>query len=173
MKISYVKILSFSVILFILIVFFISLNRNTIYDTRKLVGQKLNKFEMNSLLDESLVNSEIITTSEYTLINFFASWCYPCRKEHEFLVKLGKESNKLNIVGVNFKDKKSDALKFLKNYKNPYSSVAQDKDGKASISFGIYGIPESILVNKEFIIIKKYLGPLNNEYYKEILELTN
>ena len=161
MKISYVKILSFSVILFILIVFFISLNRNTIYDTRKLVGQKLNKFEMNSLLDESLVNSEIITTSEYTLINFFASWCYPCRKEHEFLVKLGKESNKLNIVGVNFKDKKSDALKFLKNYKNPYSSVAQDKDGKASISFGIYGIPESILVNKEFIIIKKYLGPLN------------
>ena len=157
MKISYVKILSFSVILFILIVFFISLNRNTIYDTRKLVGQKLNKFEMNSLLDESLVNSEIITTSEYTLINFFASWCYPCRKEHEFLVKLGKESNKLNIVGVNFKDKKSDALKFLKNYKNPYSSVAQDKDGKASISFGIYGIPESILVNKEFIIIKKYL----------------
>tara|TARA_Y100001970_G_C14028322_1_gene747264 strand:- start:338 stop:859 length:522 start_codon:yes stop_codon:yes gene_type:complete len=173
MKISFVRIISFSVIIFIFVVFFISLNRTTTYDTRQLVGQKLSEFEMSSLLDETLITSEALRTNEYTLINFFASWCYPCRQEHKFLVQLGNKGDKLNIIGVNFKDKKSDALNFLKDFKNPYSLVAQDKNGKASITFGIYGIPESILVNRKSIIIKKYLGPLNNKYYKEILDLTN
>ena len=68
----------------------------------------------------------------------------------------------LKIIGVNYKDKKKNAINFLKNYGNPYDDLARDDFGKQSINFGIYGIPESILINKDLLVIKKFVGPISN-----------
>ena len=87
-------------------------------------------------------------------------------------MKLSAENN-LKILGINFKDKKELAGKFLKDLGNPYSFLLKDIEGKQSVSFGIYGIPESLLINNENIIIKKFVGPLSLDNYKEIKEMIN
>ena len=110
--------------------------------------------------------------NNYTLINFWASWCAPCRQEHPLLIQLSKEKN-LKLLGINFKDKKKKAEIFLKDFENPYDFLTKDEQGKNSVKFGIYGIPESILVNKDLIILKKFIGPLSNEDINSIIEMVN
>jgi len=87
-------------------------------------------------------------------------------------MKLSAENN-LKILGINFKDKKELAGKFLKDLGNPYSFLLKDIEGKQSVSFGIYGIPESLLINNDNIIIKKFVGPLSFDNYNEIKEMIN
>ena len=135
----------------------------------------LNKIE-TSLVFKSLNNQEeilleeLINNSNFSIINIWASWCVPCREEHTYLLRL-KNLNKINIIGVNYKDKRSNALKFLSDLKNPYSKVLIDKDGTKSIELGAIGIPETYLVNKNKVILKKYIGPLDNLKFREIIEL--
>ncbi len=79
----------------------------------------------------------------------------------------------MKILGINFKDEKFKANKFLKDLGNPFYIIASDTKGKTSISFGVYGIPETILINKDLIILKKYIGPINEKDVKKILKLVN
>ena len=157
--------------IFVLLVFYNSLYRETNYSTDYLVGNKLAKINLKSFDDNKIYTSEDFKKNRYTLINFWASWCAPCRIEHPYLMELSKEKN-LKILGVNFKDKKINASKFLNELGNPYNDLAKDITGKQSVNFGIYGIPESILVNNETMILKKFIGPLNNQdinYIKDII----
>ena len=85
-------------------------------------------------------------------------------------MKLSKKKN-LMLLGINFKDKESQAKTFLSGLGNPYDLLAKDKNGKHSVKFGIYGIPESILINKELIIIKKFVGPLSIDDYNNIIKI--
>ena len=159
--------------IFVLLVFYNSLNRETNYSTDYLVGNKLTNINLKSFDDNKKVyTSEDIQKSRYTLINFWASWCAPCRIEHPYLMQLSKEKN-LKILGVNFKDKKINALKFLNELGNPYYYMAKDTTGKQSVNFGIYGIPESILINNETIVLKKFIGPLNEQNLNDIKEIIN
>jgi len=158
--------------IFVLLVFYNSLNRETNYSTDYLVGNKLTKINLKSFNDNKIYTSEDLKNNDYTLINFWASWCAPCRVEHPFLMRLSKEK-KLKILGVNFKDKKINALKFLNNLGNPYNDLAKDTTGKQSVNFGIYGIPESILINNETIVLKKFIGPLNEQDFNDIKKLIN
>ena len=158
--------------IFVLLVFYNSLNRETNYSTDYLVGNKLTKINLKSFDDNKIYTSEDLKNNDYTLINFWASWCAPCRVEHPYLMQLSKEK-KLKILGVNFKDKKINALKFLNNLGNPYNLLAKDTTGKQSVNFGIYGIPESILINKETIVLKKFIGPLNEQDFNDIKKLIN
>ena len=157
---------------FILIVFYLSLNRSSNYDTENLVGVKITEIKLESFENKKYLTNENLKKNNYTLINFWASWCAPCRVEHPFLMQLSKETN-LKILGVNFKDKRNNALNFLDNLGNPYHYLAKDDQGKKSVGFGIYGIPESILINKDFIVIKKFIGPLNIEDFNEIKNIIN
>ena len=157
---------------FVLLVFYNSLNRETNYSTDYLVGNKLTNINLKSFDDNKIYTSEDIQKSRYTLINFWASWCAPCRIEHPYLMQLSKEKN-LKILGVNFKDKKINASKFLNELGNPYYYMAKDITGKQSVNFGIYGIPESILINNETIVLKKFVGPLNEQNLDDIKEIIN
>ena len=158
--------------IFVLLVFYNSLNRETNYSTDYLVGNKLTNINLKSFDDNKIYTSEDIQKSRYTLINFWASWCAPCRIEHPYLMQLSKEK-KLKILGVNFKDKKINASKFLNELGNPYYYMAKDTTGKQSVNFGIYGIPESILIDNETIVLKKFVGPLNEENLNDIKEIIN
>ena len=158
--------------IFLLLVFYNSLNRETNYSTDYLVGNKLAKINLKSFDDNKIYTSEDFKKNRYTLINFWASWCAPCRVEHPYLIQLSKEKN-IKILGVNFKDKKINALKFLNELGNPYYYMAKDTKGKQSVNFGVYGIPESILINNETIVLKKFIGPLNEQNFNDIKEIIN
>jgi len=167
-----VKIIIFVIFFFIIGVFYISLNRETNYSTLSLINKEVPQFKISYFDRNGFYTKQDLIKNNYTLINFWASWCGPCRIEHPVLMKLSAENN-LKILGINFKDKKEFARKFLIDLGNPYSFLLKDVEGKQSVSFGIYGIPESLLVNNENIIIKKFVGPLSLDNYKEIKEMIN
>ena len=167
MGIKIIKLLTFVIVLFIISVFFVSLNKSSFYNTKGLEGQKISDINLNHFSEDRTIIEKDLKKNNFTLINFWASWCGPCRLEHPFLLKL-KSEKKLNIIGVNFKDKKNNAINFLKELGNPYNELAKDEFGRQSINFGIYGIPESILINKDLVILKKFIGPISKKDYNFI-----
>ena len=167
-----IKITIIFLLIFILGIFFLSLNKSSNYNTESLVGNKLGEIELVSFEDDSIFTDDDFKMNSFTLINFWASWCAPCRIEHPQLMELSKENN-LKILGVNFKDKKINALKFLKDLGDPYEYLTRDSNGKQSVNFGIYGIPESILIDDKLTIIKKFVGPLTKQDLNNIKEIIN
>ena len=167
-----VKVLITSLLLFVIGIFYLSLNKEKNYNTQSLVGKKLDHISLKSFDGNNFFDTKEFEENDFTLVNFWASWCGPCRLEHSTLMMLGKIP-KLKIVGINFKDKENNAKKFLKELGNPYDFIAKDDLGKKSINFGVYGIPESILINNELVILQKYIGPLTNEDYNKILKTIN
>lgn len=96
------------------------------------------------------------------LLNTWASWCVACRQEHPILVEFAKTKT-IPVVGLNYKDKEADGLKWLARYGDPYDLTVTDKDGRIGIDFGVYGVPESFLIDKNGIIRYKQIGPITNE----------
>jgi cytochrome c biogenesis protein CcmG/thiol:disulfide interchange protein DsbE len=102
-------------------------------------------------------------------MNIWASWCAPCREEHQFLMNLKKQKN-LNLIGLNYKDNDMNAKNFLNEFKNPFVDIFLDQDGLIAIEWGAYGVPESFLIHNKKII-KKIVGPLDNDSVIEIKKL--
>ena len=166
------KALTILFLIFVISIFYISLNRDTSYNTSSLINKELPEFEISFFNEKKFYKKNDLKKNDYTLINFWASWCAPCRTEHPILMKLSQEKN-LKIFGVNFKDKKIHADQFLKELGNPYAFIGKDINGKQSVRFGIYGIPESILINKNLLIMKKFVGPLSSDDLSQIVEIIN
>ena len=101
-----------------------------------------------------------------TLVNFWASWCVPCRQEHPVILALSKDE-RLTVVGVNYKDGRENALRFLGELGNPYAAIGLDPDGKMAIDWGVYGIPESYLVGPDGTILYKKVGPFDEKSVRE------
>ena len=120
---------------------------------------------------KNLYNNEDIIFSEnlrgkYTLINFFASWCTPCRAEHHLFFEIKKMIPELFILGFSHKDNLDDSKKYLSDEGNPYSFVGIDQDGKIAFEFGVFGLPETFIINNEGKIIFKHTGPLTKQIIK-------
>lgn len=99
---------------------------------------------------------------QVTLVNIWASWCVPCRDEHPQIMKLGQDK-RIKVVGLNYKDAPENALAFLNSLGNPYNIVGTDRSGRAGIEWGVYGVPETFIVNREGKIVYKFVGPLSDE----------
>ncbi|MEM6464474.1 MAG: DsbE family thiol:disulfide interchange protein [Pseudomonadota bacterium] len=97
-----------------------------------------------------------------TLVNIWASWCVPCRQEHPFLMQLAADK-RIEVVGINYKDDTANAVRFLGELGNPYSAVGVDPRGLAAIDWGVYGIPETFLVDRYGTITFKQIGPFTPE----------
>lgn len=94
-----------------------------------------------------------------TLVNVWGSWCVPCRQEHPMLMQLARDK-RVRLVGINYKDKPENALRFLGELGNPYAAIGVDQSGRAVIDWGVYGVPETFLVGTDGVILYKYVGPI-------------
>ncbi|MBJ6128196.1 DsbE family thiol:disulfide interchange protein [Microvirga splendida] len=104
-----------------------------------------------------------------TVVNVWASWCGPCRQEHPLLVDLAKDPS-IRVVGINQRDNPDNARRFLGALGNPYSAVGVDPNGRASIDWGVYGVPETFIVGPDGTIRHKHIGPLTPENFSAFKE---
>jgi cytochrome c biogenesis protein CcmG/thiol:disulfide interchange protein DsbE len=154
--------------IFCFIIFYEGLNNSNIY-TPKINNEKnipiFKAADFNSNID--ITSKEIFEQNIYYIVNIWASWCVPCRKEHTFLMELSKNQS-VKLIGLNYRDKLKNAKKFINELGNPYSQILIDKDGTLSVEFGAYGVPETFIINKNKKIIKKFTGPINQKIMEEI-----
>ena len=136
-----------------------------------LVGKAAPIFSLPQLHDQDKVFSPDDMKGQVWLLNFWASWCSGCRTEHPVLMDLAK-SGAAPIYGVDYKDQRGEALAWLDQWGNPYPIVAVDAAGKVGIDYGVYGVPETYVIDKEGVIRYKQIGPLDDETVeKKILPL--
>ena len=102
------------------------------------------------------------------LVNFFASWCAPCRVEHPLLMRLAEEG-KVVLWGIDYKDKPEDASRLLAQLGDPYGRIGVDENGRTAIDFGVYGVPETYVVDKEGRIRYRQVGPISAETWDRVL----
>ncbi|MDO3443048.1 DsbE family thiol:disulfide interchange protein [Agrobacterium sp. V1] len=126
-----------------------------------LIGTKAPSLSLPPLEGSNLpALTDAAIKGKLTLVNVFASWCIPCRQEHPLLQELAKDS-RITVVGINYKDKQDNALRFLGELGNPFAAIGVDPNGKAAIDWGVYGIPESYLVGADGTILYKKVGPFD------------
>ncbi len=157
-------------IVIIFILFLRVLNSNKTYQPNQMIGKKIPEFILEDLFNKNMkLDSKILSEKDFVVLNIWASWCVPCQIEHPFLMNL-KNKNKINIVGLNYKDENANAKNFLKKNGNPFSLIGVDKKGEIAIQLGAYGVPETYILKKGKIIFK-HIGPLNEDATNKILEL--
>ena len=151
------------------VIFFKGLKNSNIYTPNTNLEKKVPSFELKSLENNNIISEKIFKDDKYYLMNIWASWCIPCREEHEFLMELNKNL-KIELIGLNYKDNFKNASSFLKDLGNPYDLIVLDKDGTSSIDWGAYGVPESFLIYQNNII-KTFIGPISNDDFLEIQKI--
>ncbi len=167
MKKIYPKLpLIFTVIIFGFLLYFLTQDKNPSNPPSALLNKQMPKFESNDLIDENYQISGEKFYGKKIIINFFASWCSPCKVEHPLLIEIANNHSDVLMIGVNHKDKKDDAMNFLESG-NPYDQIALDKDGKIAMEFGVYGLPETFVINEKGIIVFAYVGPITNKIYEK------
>ena len=124
------------------------------------LGNPAPEFELPSLRDPSKTLSNADFGDDMTLVNVWATWCVGCRQEHDFLLQLA-ESGAIKIYGLNWRDNQVEAQRWLQELGDPYVDSAYDGDGRAGINWGVYGAPETFLIDADGIVLYKPLGPLS------------
>ena len=158
-------------ILFLLILlalfYLLIIERNPSELPSNLLNKNVPKFETESLLKSKKFVSTKEFGNEVVLVNFFATWCKPCRDEHFYIQRFANEKG-IRIVGINYKDYPKKTIRWLKNLGNPYSDVPIDKNGRIAIDWGVYGIPETFIINSKGIIKYRHVGPVTKKMYRKI-----
>jgi cytochrome c biogenesis protein CcmG/thiol:disulfide interchange protein DsbE len=164
--------LSISIIIiflsFCFIIFYKGLNNSKTYtpqinDKKDMPIFKAKDFNSNTYVDSEKIFEEDI----FYIVNIWASWCVPCRTEHPILMELSK-SQSVKLIGLNYRDNQINAKNFINKFGNPYSQILIDKDGTLGIEFGAYGVPETFVIDKNKKIIRKFVGPINQEIADKI-----
>lgn len=129
-----------------------------------LIGKPAPEFSLPALEGVQLpgISRADLAEGGVTVVNVFASWCVPCRDEHPVLTKLA-ETGKARLVGINYKDNPANARQFLESLGNPYDAIGADAAGRATVDWGVYGVPETFIVDGKGIIRHKHVGPLTED----------
>ena len=168
MKKKLVIIPSFLFLLILLTFFYLLIiERNPSEIPSNLLDKSVPKFETESLLKKERFISSKEFGNEIMLVNFFATWCLPCRDEHIYIKRFSDEKE-IRVIGINYKDNPKKAIQWLKDLGNPYSNVPIDKYGRIAIDWGVYGIPETFIINSKGIIKYRHVGPITKKMYRKI-----
>ena len=130
-----------------------------------LEGKAVPRFELGPIPDmqsAGLSTQVLENAGELTLVNFFASWCVPCKAEHSVLTRLASEEQ-LKLYGINYKDKAEDAKRWLADLGNPYLAIGFDDTGRTSLEWGLSGVPETFLIDESGVIRHRFRGPIVGE----------
>jgi cytochrome c biogenesis protein CcmG/thiol:disulfide interchange protein DsbE len=156
-------------IFIVLVVFLgIGLNRTPREVPSPLIDKPAPTFQVPQLHEPDKTISQKDMVGKVWLFNVWASWCVSCRQEHPVLVELSKK-NVVPIVGLNYKDGREDGMKWLRDWGNPYVLSAFDQDGRVGIDYGVYGVPETFVVDKSGTIRYKHIGPLTQDVVEKKL----
>ncbi|MFM9968257.1 MAG: DsbE family thiol:disulfide interchange protein [Burkholderiales bacterium] len=133
-----------------------------------LVGKTAPLFNLPRLHEPGKTFSPTEMQGRVWMLNVWASWCVSCRDEHPVLVELAK-SKLVPLYGLNYKDPRDDALKWLKQFGDPYDLSVADVDGRIGIDYGVYGVPETYVIDKAGVIRYKHIGPINRDAVQKTL----
>ena len=153
---------------FCFIIFYKGLNNSNTYSPKIINKKDIPIFKAKGFNSNAYIASEkIFEQNIYYIVNIWASWCVPCRKEHPLLMELS-QNRSIKLIGLNYKDNLNNARKFIKEFGNPYSQILIDNDGTLGVEFGAYGVPETFLIDKNKKIIDKFVGPIDKEIVEKI-----
>lgn len=127
-----------------------------------LVGKPAPAFSLPQLHDQEKTFSPADMTGQVWLLNVWASWCGGCKEEHPVLMRMAQAGN-VPIYGMDYKDRREEALTWLRRHGNPYFLTAVDEAGRIGIDYGVYGVPETYVIDKQGVIRFKQIGPLDDE----------
>ena len=153
---------------FCFVIFYKGLNIPNNYTPKVEKKKIIPIFKAKDFDSNNYINSDkIFEDNIFYIVNIWASWCVPCRTEHPLLMQLSKNQS-IKLIGLNYRDNFNNAKKFIDEFGNPYSRILIDKEGILGVEFGAYGVPETFLIDKNKYIIKKFVGPINQEIVNEI-----
>ena len=134
-----------------------------------LIGKRAPQFSLPSLNDPTHVVASQDLKGRWYLLNVWGTWCVECRAEHQMLLE-ARATHALPLIGLDWKDDDARAREWLAQLGNPYEAVALDHSGNTAVDYGVYGAPETFLINDQGVVVYKYVGPLTREVWaKEIL----
>ena len=155
-------------LIFCFSIFYKGLDNSNTYAPKIKDKKNIPIFEAKDLNSSAYLNSKIIFQEDtFYIVNVWASWCAPCRVEHPLLMELSKNQS-IKLIGINYRDNLNNAKKFINELGNPYFQTIIDSDGTLSVEFGAYGVPETFIIDKNKMIIKKITGPINEKIVTEI-----
>lgn len=165
-KINFAMIVPLALFALVAIAFFVGLNReNPKALPTVFIDKPAPELPTEQLADLATVTQADLAGPGLKLVNFWASWCPPCRAEHPNLVKLREEG--WTIIGVNKSDEEDNALGFLRELGNPYTGISADPTGRQSIEWGVYGLPETFLIDEKGRIRYRHPGPVTNRVWED------
>ena len=146
-------------------IFMVGLTRDPTEVPSPFIDELAPTFELPSLKDPARNVGSSDFAGDYALINIWATWCVGCRQEHAYLIELS-ESQDIPIIGINWRDNRPDALRWLQSLGDPYVFSGFDEDGRVGIDWGVYGAPETFLVDPQGVVLYKHLGPLDRAIWE-------
>ena len=140
----------------------VGLNLNPRQVPSPLIGKPAPEFQLQQLHDTGKTLTSRDNLGKVWLLNVWASWCVSCRDEHPVLVELAR-TGIVPVYGLNYKDERDDALQWLRQFGDPYTVSIVDREGRTGIDYGVYGVPETYVIDKEGVIRYKQIGPVTVE----------
>jgi cytochrome c biogenesis protein CcmG/thiol:disulfide interchange protein DsbE len=148
---------------------FVGLYRDPSYVPSPLIGKPAPQFSLPSVQDPSYPVASKELLGQPWVLNVWGTWCGGCREEHETLLAIAKQ-NAVPLIGLNWKDDNSAAQEWLRTLGNPYAAVAEDKEGRVAIDWGVYGAPETFLISADGKVLFKHIAPMTMDVWtKEFL----
>ncbi len=167
-KRSVVRFVPLAIFLIIITVFFVQLGKDASIVPSAFINKPMPSFTGEKLGNYPKLENDNFGNGKITVLNVFASWCLPCKIEHPLISELAKT---VPVFGLAWKDKPADTMKWLDKMGNAYARVLSDESGRAGIAMGVYGVPETYIVNKAGIIVYRHVGAITRDVLKnEILE---
>lgn len=139
--------------------FIIGLDRDPHLIPSPLIGKSSPVFSLPGLIEEKQLLTQEDLLGEVVLLNVWATWCSVCRREHSLLMEIAK-NNEVAIYGIDYKDNRTDAIRWLEQLGNPYKAVIYDHDGNLGIDWGVYGTPETFILDKTGVVRYKHIGEI-------------